>query len=192
EQLDPDRPSDHKETFNVRRESIEEPNQWPLQLPNFRSTALEFFAACVQTADAVLTAIAIALQLPSDFFTIRHSQQAHTLRLLHYPPQAEGAIGAAAHSDYGSITLLFQDSVAGLEVQTRYHSGSAARSGEWLNVPPLENAVLVNLGDLMQRWTNDECRSTPHRVRSVTCDRYSIAFFLRPQSRCGNCLFARQ
>lgn len=172
EQLDPDRPSDYKETFNVRRESIEQPNQWPEQLPKFRSTTLEFFAACVQTADAVLEAIAIALQLPPDFFTIRHSQQAHTLRLLHYPPQSEGAIGAAAHTDYGSITLLFQDSVAGLEVQTR--------AGGWLNVPPLENAVLVNLGDLMQRWTNDEYQSTPHRVRSIAHERYSIAFFCDP------------
>ncbi|MBD2092796.1 isopenicillin N synthase family oxygenase [Microcoleus sp. FACHB-1515] len=172
EQLDPDRPSDYKETFNIRRESIEQPNRWPQQLPKFRSTALEFFAACVQTADAVLAAIALALHLPSDFFTLRHSEQAHTLRLLHYPPQSANAIGAAAHTDYGSITLLFQDEVAGLEVQTR--------SSEWLNVPPIANAVLVNLGDLMQRWTNDEYRSTPHRVRSVAGARNSIAFFCDP------------
>lgn len=170
EQLDPDRPSDHKETFNIRRESIEQPNQWPEQ-PAFRSTGLAFFAACVQTADAVLEAIALALHLPPDFFTLRHSQRSHTLRLLHYPPQS-AAIGAAAHTDYGSITLLFQDEVAGLEVQ--------ARAGEWLAVPPLANAVLVNLGDLMQRWTNDEYRSTPHRVRSVADERYSIAFFCDP------------
>lgn len=187
EQLNPDRPSDFKETFNIRRESIDHPNLWPNQLPNFRSTGLDFFAACVQTANAVLEAIALALQLPPDFFTLRHCDQAHTLRLLHYPPQSAESIGAAAHTDYGSITLLFQDQVAGLEVQTRsvpqasrYRSGSASRSGEWQTVPPLANAVLVNLGDLMQRWTNDTYRSTLHRVRSVAHDRYSIAFFCDP------------
>ncbi|NEQ28834.1 MAG: isopenicillin N synthase family oxygenase, partial [Microcoleus sp. SIO2G3] len=153
--------------------SNELPNRWPDQPPQFRSIALEFFAACAQTADAVLTAMAIALQLPPNFFTVRHCDRAHTLRLLHYPPHSD--TGAAAHTDYGSITLLFQDDMAGLEVQTV--------AGEWLAVPPVSNSVLVNLGDLIQRWTNDEYRSTLHRVRLVAgADRYSIAYFCNPNS----------
>jgi isopenicillin N synthase-like dioxygenase len=153
EQLDPACPSDYKETFNINRElesSLVEQRHWPKQLPEFRSTAIDFFAACVQTADAVLQAIALALKLPPDFFTLCHSQQVHTLRLLHYPPLPSDPsteyLRAAAHTDYGSITLLFQDAIAGLEVQTV--------SGDWIAAPPVANTVLVNLGDLMQRWTN--------------------------------------
>lgn len=181
EQLDPACPSDYKETFNINRElesSLVEQRHWPKQLPEFRSTVIDFFAACVQTADAVLQAIALALKLPPDFFTLCHSQQVHTLRLLHYPPLPSDPsteyLRAAAHTDYGSITLLFQDAIAGLEVQTV--------SGDWIAAPPVANTVLVNLGDLMQRWTNAEYRSTRHRVlpTAATQHRYSIAFFCQP------------
>lgn len=178
EQLDPTGAGDHKETFNLGRELDELPielqNAWPQQLPEFRATAIEFFAACVQVAEVVLRSIALALNLPIEFFVARHSEQAHTLRLLHYPPlpaHLPARDRAGVHTDYGSITLLFQGG-DGLEVQTV--------SGTWIAVPPLADMVVVNLGDLMQRWTNDEYRSTPHRVRAGATPRQSIAFFCDP------------
>ncbi len=111
---------------------------------------LAFYEACTEVANRVLQAFALALQLPFDFFATRHDRQYHTLRLLHYPPLQQppklGQVRAGEHSDYGSITLLFQDEVGGLEVQTA--------SGEWIAAPPIPGTVVVNTGDLMQRWTN--------------------------------------
>jgi isopenicillin N synthase-like dioxygenase len=100
--------------------------------------------------------------------------------LLHYPagtPAASPAqLGAGAHTDYGSITLLHQDEVGGLEVR--------GADGHWHPAPAVPGALLVNTGDLMQRWTNDHFRSTVHRVRPIggLTDRYSIAFFVDPDS----------
>ncbi|WNN91902.1 2OG-Fe(II) oxygenase family protein [Gloeocapsopsis dulcis] len=100
---------------------------------------------------------------------------------MHYPrleqPPKPGQVRAGAHSDYGSITLLFQDQVGGLEVQTR--------SSEWILAPAIPNTVVVNTGDLMQRWTNHVFCSTKHRVmiptdERITRSRYSIAFFCHP------------
>ncbi len=121
------------------------------------------------------------MELPEDFFTTRHNQQNHTLRLLHYPPlqtsPKPGQVRAGEHSDYGSLTLLFQDGVGGLEVQTT--------SGEWIAAPWIPGTVVVNTGDLMQRWTNHIFCSTKHRVmipndERVKQSRYSVAFFCHP------------
>ena len=104
------------------------------------------------------------------------------MRLLHYPPLPEGYTPqdgenrAGAHTDYGSITLLFQDDAGGLEVRTR--------AGEWLAATPIPGTVVVNTGDLMHRWTNHVFCSTPHRVnvppQAQHRDRFSIAFFCHP------------
>ncbi len=142
---------------------------------------LAFYEACSEVANRVLQAFALALQLPCDFFATRHDRQNHTLRLLHYPPLLQppklGQVRAGEHSDYGSITLLFQDEVGGLEVQTA--------SGEWIAAPPIPGTVVVNTGDLMQRWTNHVFCSTKHRVMIPSDDRvkqsrYSVAFFCHP------------
>ncbi len=142
---------------------------------------LAFYEACTEVANRVLQAFALALQLPCDFFATRHDRQNHTLRLLHYPPLQQppklGQVRAGEHSDYGSITLLFQDEVGGLEVQTA--------SGEWIAAQPIPGTVVVNTGDLMQRWTNHVFCSTKHRVMipgddRVKQSRYSVAFFCHP------------
>lgn len=192
ERLNPDRPGDAKECFNIGKEadlsaspsSAEAAlvqNRWLPEDEPFRQTMLSFFDACIEAADRVLQAFALALQLPPSFLVDLHQKRENTLRLLHYPPlEAElepDQIRAGEHSDYGSITLLFQDDVGGLEVQSR--------SGEWLFAPCIPNTVLVNTGDLMERWTNDIFRSTKHRVGVPTGDRanrsrYSIAFFCHP------------
>jgi isopenicillin N synthase-like dioxygenase len=170
ERLNPNQPGDLKEAFNI---NISNPKS-KIQNP-------KFLDACTQVANTVLQAIALCLQLPQDFFTTRHNQKCHTLRLLHYPPlqtpPKTGQVRAGEHSDYGSITLLFQDEIGGLEVQTT--------SGQWIAAPSIPDTVIVNTGDLMQRWTNHVFCSTKHRVmipndNRVNQSRYSIAFFCHP------------
>ena len=192
ESLNPDRPGDLKEAFNIGKfttetemtghtSSVQPLNQWPQEQYSFRETALQFYQACASAVDTLFEGFAIALQLPETFFVARHHQQEFTLRLLHYPPIPDTSdtesIRAGEHSDYGSLTLLFQDDVGGLEVQT-------AR-GNWVKAAPIPDTIVVNVGDLMQRWTNDRLTSAVHRVRlpkqrQGERSRYSIAFFCHP------------
>jgi isopenicillin N synthase-like dioxygenase len=171
ERLNPKQPGDLKEALNIGKQMK--------NLPEF--TSLAFYDACTKLANTVLQAFALALELPEDFFTYRHTQENHTLRSLHYPPlpttPKPGQLRAGEHSDYGSITLLFQDEIGGLEVQTA--------SGEWIAAPSIPGTVVVNTGDLMQRWTNHVFCSTKHRVMipndsRVKQSRYAIAFFCHP------------
>ncbi len=175
ERLNPDRPWDWKEAFNVGRQSL-----W-LADDDFSQTMQEFYQFCTTTtAIKVLQAFAIGLDLPEHFFDDKH-KELFFLRLLHYPPipggGEPGQIRAGEHTDYGSVTLLFQDDVGGLEVCTQ--------QGEWVPVPYVPGSIVINVGDAMQRWTNDRLRSTPHRVvnpagESARRDRYSIALFCDP------------
>jgi isopenicillin N synthase-like dioxygenase len=171
ERLNPNKPSDLKEAFNINKQAA----------VRIDASILAFYDSCTELANTVLQAYALALQLPEDFFITRHNQQNHTLRLLHYPPlqtpPKPGQVRAGEHSDYGSITLLFQDGIGGLEVQTA--------SGNWIAAPAIPDTVVVNTGDLMQRWTNDIFCSTKHRVmipsdNNVNQSRYSMAFFCHP------------
>ena len=185
EKLDPARPGDLKEAFNLAPERPgldSHKNLWPKGHPLFKSVMTRFLGECIHTADRVLEAFALALDQPEDFFKDAHNEHDHTLRLLHYPPLPAGfepencESRAGAHTDYGSITLLFQDDVGGLEVCTR--------SGDWIRATPIPGTVVVNTGDLMHRWTNHVFCSTPHRVNVApehrSRDRYSIAFFCHP------------
>ncbi|MEH2338798.1 isopenicillin N synthase family dioxygenase [Nostoc sp.] len=171
ERLDPNKPGDLKEAFNVNKQAA----------VDIDASIVAFYDSCTELANTVLQAFALALELPEDFLIIRHNQQNHTLRSLHYPPlqtpPKPGQVRAGEHSDYGSITLLFQDDVGGLEVQTA--------SGEWIAAPTIPDTVIVNTGDLIQRWTNHVFCSTKHRVmipsdNRVNQSRYSIAFFCHP------------
>ncbi|MEH2015864.1 isopenicillin N synthase family dioxygenase [Nostoc sp.] len=171
ERLDSNKPGDLKEAFNVNKQAA----------VDIDASIVAFYDSCTELANTVLQAFALALELPEDFLIIRHNQQNHTLRLLHYPPlqtpPKPGQVRAGEHSDYGSITLLFQDDVGGLEVQTA--------SGEWIATPTIPDTVIVNTGDLIQRWTNHVFCSTKHRViipsdNRMKQSRYSIAFFCHP------------
>jgi isopenicillin N synthase-like dioxygenase len=182
ERLDRNKPGDLKEAFNLGKALLTCPSLSPIS-PVQDSCILAFYDTCTELANTVLQAFALALELPEDFFTTRHNQRNHTLRLLHYPSLQTlpklGQVRAGEHSDYGSITLLFQDEVGGLEVQTA--------SGEWIAAPAIPGTVVVNTGDLMQRWTNDVFCSTQHRVMipsdsSVKQSRYSVAFFCHPNN----------
>ncbi len=179
EALDPSKPADQKETFTMRNVSkfYSKSELWPSF--RYRQVACDFFADCQRLADRMMSAFALALDLPEGFFTNKHTGILQTLRFLHYPPttvESSGQLGAGAHTDYGTLTLLFQDQSGGLEIQDS--------EGNWIPAPPIENAVVINSGDLLARWTNDVYRSTPHRVQvrpaDATNGRLSIAFFSDP------------
>ncbi|MDQ8205471.1 2OG-Fe(II) oxygenase family protein [Pelagicoccus sp. SDUM812003] len=179
EGLDPSKPKDQKESFTMRDVSsiVRHADLWPSLL--FRQVTADFYHDCRRLAERLMSAFAMALDLPEDFFTDKHSGRTQTLRLLHYPPSEtheEGQLGAGAHTDYGTLTLLYQDNTGGLEVMSQ--------TGEWLPAPPLPGTIVINTGDLLARWTNDVYRSTAHRVQvrpsAAKSGRLSIAFFSDP------------
>jgi isopenicillin N synthase-like dioxygenase len=188
EALDPSKPPDLKEVFNIGLDlDANDPevlankpfrgvNVWP-ELPGFRETMLAYFDAIWGLGRYLHRAFAIDLQLPPTYFEDKLDRPMATLRVLHYPPMpenvAQGQLGAGEHTDYGNVTLLATGEVGGLEVRTR--------SGDWLAAPVIPGAFICNIGDCLMRWTNGVYVSTPHRVVNPKgLDRYSIAFFLDP------------
>lgn len=156
-----------------------EPNVWPSEVPEFEAALSELYFAFEATGRRVLSAIAIHLGEDANFFdsTIRDGNS--VLRLLRYPPLPEdapdGAIRAAPHGDINAITLLLGAEEAGLELLTK--------KDEWLAVSPPPGALVVNIGDMLERLTNGHLRSTTHRVvnprgEAVRRTRYSMPFFL--------------
>ena len=152
-------------------------NLWPQELADFRAVMLELFAAFDATGARLLEAIARYLDLAPDFFEDTVADGNSVLRLLHYPPvKGDGAsIRAGAHEDINTITLLLGAEEAGLEILDR--------DGKWLSVTPKEGELAVNVGDMLQRLTNDRLRSTTHRVANPASARrgharYSMPFFL--------------
>lgn len=185
---------DVKESFESGNvDDASQPNIWlpEASLPGFRTFMETFFGDCAGLVHKVLDALSLALEVPEPGLSPTHARSLFQLRLLHYPAlpakllQEQAKSRIAAHSDFGTLTLLFQDTVGGLEVQ------DPAAPGVFRPAPPVEDAVLVNVGDLMERWSNERWRSTVHRVgappaiegtgggdEEVICKpRYSIPFF---------------
>ena len=175
---------DLKEFWHVGREGAAglPPNAWPASLPGFRETFLELYAEFDRIGGLILQRIALDIGLPHDWFEPVAAGGNSVLRLLHYPPvdaTRGGAIRAGAHEDINLITLLLGAEEAGLELLTR--------GGEWLSVSPPAGALVVNIGDMLQRLTNHVLPSTTHRVRNPAGERarfsrYSMPFFLHPRS----------
>ncbi|KAF8646383.1 hypothetical protein AX16_007249 [Volvariella volvacea WC 439] len=183
---------DYKETMEIGRDwDSAWKNQWPNEgdVPRFKNTMLDFYETCHNLHVEVMRSIALGLDLEESFFDDKIDEQCHNLRLLSYPPikrsllDGEGQARAGAHSDYGTLTLLFQDSVGGLEVKNPH-------TGEFIPATPIPGTIVINVGDLLARWSNDVLRSTLHRVvappakeegaAAVTPSRQSIAFFCNP------------
>jgi isopenicillin N synthase-like dioxygenase len=154
-------------------------NQWPSGLPGFRDQMLAYQSALAALANHILSLIALSLDLRADYFEPLFDVPTKTVRLIKYPPQPDVAhfnqLGAGAHTDWGAITVLAQDDSGGLEIQNT--------AGDWISAPPVQGTFIVNLGDLMARWTNDLYRSTLHRVRNGNSrrSRYSVPFFYNPR-----------
>jgi isopenicillin N synthase-like dioxygenase len=175
--------TDRKESFNIGydlapddpRVAAGEPfrgvNQWP-DLPGFRETMLSYYDAALDLGIRLSRAIALDLGLPEDHFDCAFHEPLAALRVLHYPPAtgSAGEIGAGAHSDYGVVTLLMTDGEPGLQVKPR--------GGDWTDVPHVDGAYVVNIGDCLMRWTNDIYVSTPHRVLPPKRQRRSVAMFV--------------
>jgi isopenicillin N synthase-like dioxygenase len=143
---------------------------------------MEAYAGHVHAAAMkLIRVLALSLDLEEDFFLRHYRKPVFTTRVIHYPVPDErfGAdydIGALAHTDYGHITVLAQDPSGGLEIRLP--------SGEWVSAPVIDGTFVVNLGDLMQRWSNDTYRSTHHRVvNRLGRDRISIPTFVYPDFR---------
>ena len=157
--------------------------QWPTHSPEFSAEWSRYYASMEGLSSSLLEVFALALDLPQGWFHDKTDQHRCALRALHYPhpkgPVPPGQLRASAHTDYGSLTILLQDDApGGLQVKA-----SDERSGGWTPVPRVDGAFVINLGDLMSRWTNNRWVSTLHRVVMPPPDaegstrRQSMAFF---------------
>ena len=151
------------------------PNRWPAGAPDFRSAMQAYYGAMTGLSQRLLGAFARGLGQPDDYFHPFFHKPLTQLRLLHYPPQPpdSNAEGVEAHTDTGAFTILLQDQVGGLDVRNR--------AGQWLRATPISGSFVINIADMMQRWTNGRFVSTPHRVANRTGqDRISVPFFANP------------
>jgi isopenicillin N synthase-like dioxygenase len=153
------------------------PSQWPEDLPEMRETVERMSAELFKLAKKLLRLMALALGRGSDFFEALLSNPVATHRILHYWPllgDFERQIGIGEHTDYGLLTILRQDDVGGLQVLSGLDM-------QWVMVPPINGAYVVNLGDIMSIWTCDYFKSTIHRVVNIANrDRFSSPYFLEP------------
>ncbi len=158
------------------------PNMWPERPTPWRGLWQAYYRHMERLAPAIMRSFAIALDQPENYFADRIDRHITNSSVIHYPPQPappeDGAVRAGAHSDLGSLTIIYSDTdVGGIEVLTR--------EGRWFRVPRVPGALTVNLGDLMAEWTNDRWVSTSHRVVNPPPEqaeraRISLCFFHQP------------
>ncbi len=145
------------------------PNQWP-DLPGFQAAVTRYYRATFELGRALLRGFSLALGEPADVFAPFLTRPPSQLRLLHFPcdTQATDRPGLGAHTDYELVTML-RSTAPGLEVLTD--------AGVWIDAPPVPDAYAVNIGDMLELWTNGEFVATSHRVRKVREERYSFPLF---------------
>ena len=165
------------DTVPDRLRPLDGPNQWPSALPRLRLTMLAYLDALEELSQRMLRLFAGALEFPVDTLLANFTRPTSRLKLNHYPlqqnPVSENNIGVVPHSDSGCFTILWQDDNGGLEVQNQ--------QGDWVEAPPLADSFVVNIGNILQYWSNGRFSSTPHRViNRHGGDRYSIPFFVNP------------
>ncbi|PZU56276.1 isopenicillin N synthase family oxygenase [Sphingobium terrigena] len=190
---------DHREYYNIGRFDIDEtdpyftsetakrifhPNIWPdADVPGFKPALVAYYHEMEKLAELLMELCARALKLPPDWFADKIDKHITNMVISNYPDQPEeleaGQLRAGAHTDYGGLTILkTEDKPGGLQVQTS--------DGRWEPVPIVPGAFIINLGDLMAQWTNDEWVSTMHRVinpprdQGIGSRRQSLVFFHQP------------
>lgn len=147
-------------------------NRWPEALPTLQPAWEKYFREMTDLAARLLRLMAVGLGLPENHFDPMIDRHTSAMRALNYPAidHDPGRLGASAHTDYGTLTILLADPVVGgLQLE--------GNDGAWHDVDAVPRSFVVNLGDAMARWTNDRWRSTMHRVQVPTARRQSIAFF---------------
>lgn len=181
ESTDPASPAgDHKEaldfTFPIPPEGVSDAvahrmygeNLWPRELPEMQEVVETYFDEMIRVGRSLFALIAESFGLPRSYFDAKTDRPIAQLRLLHYPPR-DDSIGIGAHCDYECLTILDPGEVGGLQIQTR---------DAWIDVEPIDGTFVVNLGEMLARWTNDVFRATPHRVLNRSGrERYTIPFF---------------
>ncbi|EPY30404.1 oxidoreductase [Strigomonas culicis] len=185
EQLDPSKPGDYKETFDMQCH-LEKDHPLvkaghPLRGPNVHPD-IEGWKELLEThykdmqamALQLLRALALAIGIDENFFVSKFVEPLSAFRIIRYPalPEEKGRVVCGAHTDYGVVTLLYQDTVGGLQVRNL--------DGEWMDAPPVEGSFVVNIGDMMAMWSNDRYTTTSHRVLNPGVERISMPFFCEP------------
>ena len=166
---------DHPDVLSDRR--FRSANQWPESLPGFREPLVEYCDALERLAQRLVRVYARALNLPATYFDAPFTDLQYKLRATHYPPRLQALddeFGIAPHTDTSFLTLLAPNDVPGLSFRTQ--------AGDWIDVPTVPDAFIVNGGQLLRRWTNDYFLATPHRAVNRTArERYALAFFCDAQ-----------
>ena len=181
--LDPTKPTDVKERFRAPYDTNLPAGYWPQRFPKFQEAISVFHEAGLLVLQEIMHGVALSLGLPEAFFDAAHRPHSGAVMLLHYPPITEpllpGQLRSGAHTDFGTMTLLVHHgSAEGLEIHRP--------DGTWLHAPSLSGAAIVNVGDLLTRWTNGQLKSVLHRVVPPQGDaaqrsRYSATLFYEPR-----------
>ncbi|KAG5490527.1 hypothetical protein JKF63_00647 [Porcisia hertigi] len=186
EQLDPSKPGDWKETFDmgfhlpldhpsvVAGKPLRGPNNHPVWIEGWAELMEQHYSDMQRLALLLLRALALAIGIDEDFFVSKFHEPLSVFRMIHYPalPNEKGRVVCGAHTDYGIVTLLYQDKSGGLQVKNL--------QGEWIDASPIEGSYVVNIGDMMAMWSNGRYKSTLHRVLNPGVDRISMPFFCEP------------
>ena len=155
-------------------------NRWPSNFPRLRTDLTPYYDAVCHVARRVMAAVAVSLDQPTTFFDEAYAKPLARGQMVYYPAstaqdEAEARFGVAPHTDFGVLTVLMQDSSGGLQVR--------AKSGDWIEAPPIPDTLVCNIGDLLARWSNNRFASTVHRVINRTSNaRYSIPVFFDPHT----------
>lgn len=169
--------ADHPDVIN--KEPLRGPNVYP-NIEDWKTVMDGYFEEMLDLGKVLLNAMSHAIGLPQNYFDYCLQESLCALRLIHYPPALDNtqseSFNAGAHTDYGCVTILAQDDVGGLQVQDV--------NGNWIDAPPIPDTYVINIGDMMARWSNDIYKSTPHRVSSPKGkQRFSFPFFIQPSPK---------
>lgn len=173
-----DLPPEHPDV--LAGEPLQGANQWPEDPAEFKNLMADHWDMLINLGTRITEGLALSLGLGKDYFKPFTSRSHSSMRILHYPtfekePEDDIGVGdgIGPHIDYGFLTILAQDKVGGLEVKNS--------AEEWISAPYIPGTLIINIGHMMQRWTNDFYKATLHRVKSQGIkDRYSFPFFYEP------------
>ena len=180
ETLNPNRPGDLKESYNWVEPARMQEQYWPKEIPEFIPLAKKIERIARMLSYEFFYKFENIFKLPHGSLVEKHMDGSSTMRIIHYPVYdgdiKDQQIRGGEHTDYGSITLLWRfDDVGGLQIEDR-------ETGEWTDAPIIENSIVLNVGDMFARWSNDNLKSTNHRIvnTDLTRSRYSMPYFVDP------------